>query len=61
MSIVQLSLRDRVFILDVIAIANEVPRNTILSFGNAVFANANVLKLGKEMGVISNMSVLLSK
>ncbi|XP_046844991.1 exonuclease mut-7 homolog isoform X2 [Xenia sp. Carnegie-2017] len=58
LSIVQLSLRDRVFILDVIAIANEVPRNTILSFGNAVFANANVLKLG--YGVESDFKALIA-
>ena len=48
LSIVQLSLHNRVFILDVIALAEKVSENLILAFGNAVFANENVLKLGKN-------------
>jgi hypothetical protein len=32
--------------LDVIALAEQVPESSILAFGNAVFANENVLKLG---------------
>ena len=49
LSIVQLSLRDRVFILDVIALAEQVPENFLLAFGNAFFANENVLKLGEPV------------
>ena len=42
----QLSVRDSVYILDVIALVEEVEEASLLSFGNAVFANENVLKLG---------------
>ena len=49
LSIVQLSLRDRVYILDVIALAEQVPENFLLAFGNAFFANENVLKLGEAV------------
>jgi hypothetical protein len=52
LSIVQLSLRDRVFILDVIALAEQVPDGLILAFGNAVFANENVLKLGEQVRLL---------
>ncbi|CAB3998303.1 exonuclease mut-7 homolog, partial [Paramuricea clavata] len=58
LSIVQLSLRDRVFILDIIALAEQVPEGLILAFGNAVFANENVLKLG--YGVESDFKALIT-
>ena len=49
LSIVQLSLQDKVFILDVIALAEKVPETLILAFGNAFFANESVLKLGENL------------
>ncbi|XP_028395062.1 exonuclease mut-7 homolog [Dendronephthya gigantea] len=58
LSIVQLSLRDRVFILDVIALAEHVPESLLLAFGNAVFSNENVLKLG--YGVESDFKALVT-
>ena len=58
LSIVQLSLQDRVFILDVLALAEKVPETLILAFGNAFFANQNVLKLG--YGVESDFKALIT-
>ena len=47
-SIMQLSLRDKVFILLVGAITKNVAEALILAFGNTFFANENVQKLGKD-------------
>lgn len=48
LAIIQLSLRDQVFILDVIALAEQVPESVILAFGDSVLANDRVLKLGEH-------------
>lgn len=55
LSIVQLSLRDSVYILDVIALAEKVKSPSLLSFGNDVFANEKVLKLGTVLNIYTDV------
>lgn len=49
LSIIQLSTWTEVFILDVIAMTDNVKDSEIQQFAESFFANPHVLKLGKYM------------
>ena len=50
-SIMQLSLWNKVFILDMIALADNVKVSEMQQFAESFFANPRVLKLGKELSL----------
>ena len=47
----QLSLWNKVFILDMIALAENVEDSEMQQFAESFFANREVLKLGKELSL----------
>ena len=50
-SIMQLSIWNKVFILDMIALADNVKDSEMQQFAESFFANPRVLKLGKELSL----------
>ena len=50
-SIMQLSIWNKVFILDMIALADKVEDYEMQQFAESFFANREVLKLGKELSL----------
>ena len=47
----QLSIWNKVFILDMIALADNVKDSEMQQFAESFFANPRVLKLGKELSL----------
>ena len=50
-SIMQLSIWNKVFILDMIAMKDKVKDSEMQQFAESFFANPRVLKLGKELSL----------
>ena len=47
----QLAIKNKVFILDMIALADDVNVSEMQQFAESFFANPRVLKLGKELSL----------